>query len=120
MSPSSWEGMWSTSKKLFYWTNANQNGSRFFVFSTGNLLNSCALGESFNCAKEPKHDNKRLTNDFSSTVYHKRPGFQVDLISKTSSRYKPCTDVEHLFLSFIYGRCHINEKVGHKKKIIFC
>ncbi len=29
------------------------------------------------CAKEPKHDNKCLSNDFSSTVHHNRCNFKA-------------------------------------------
>ncbi len=41
-------------KTLFYWANAYENGF-LNVFSTGNLLNSQALWQSFVCAKEWKY-----------------------------------------------------------------
>ncbi len=43
-----------TTKTLFYWANAKENGF-LHVFSTGNLLNSRVLWQTCACAKERKH-----------------------------------------------------------------
>ncbi len=66
-----------TTKTLFYWANADENGF-LHVFSTGNLLNSRALWQTRACAKERKravHMSTKVADQVFFILHRKRCRF---------------------------------------------
>ncbi len=68
-----------TTKRLFYWANADENDF-LHVFSTGNLLNSCALWQTHACAKEWKraiHMSTKVAGQVFFILHCKRSRFHA-------------------------------------------
>ncbi len=68
-----------TTKTLFYWANADENGF-LHVFSTENFLNSCTLSESRTGVKERKravHMSTKVAGQVFFILHHKRHRFHA-------------------------------------------